>query len=332
MQPTEEGDDDRGEAIARRYRRRDLADRSGDLDHAGQTGERARQQQRQPDQPILAVAGIAGRRGRQSDHLDLESEQRARQQHPARGDHGQRQRGAEMQARALQDHRQQALRIEHAGLREIEALGIAPGAMDQHAEQQQGDIGQHQAGQDLAGVKARAQKRRDRRPDHAAERAGQQHQRQQPGAALAVEGKRHAAAGDGAQGKLALGADVPDIGAEADGKADGAQNQRRGLDRQFRQPVLGRDRLHEKGMKRRQRIESQQGEQDDAGCHRRQDGDNRCQPDHGQGWCPTGLQADQGGSPSVGPRPAASSNRPPISRPSCSTEVSPTGCGADNRP
>ena len=56
---------------------------------------------------------------------------------------------------------------------------------------------------------------------------------------LAPGGERHAAAGDGAHGELALGADVPDIGAEADGEADRDHDQRRRLHAELGQAVAG---------------------------------------------------------------------------------------------
>ena len=51
VQPAEEGDDDRGEAVAGRDRGHQLADRPGDLEQAGQAGQAAADQQREPDDP-----------------------------------------------------------------------------------------------------------------------------------------------------------------------------------------------------------------------------------------------------------------------------------------
>ena len=65
-------------------------------------------------------------------------------------------------------------------LREAEALRVLPRAVDQHAEEQRRDIGQHQAGQDLVDLEAGLEEGRDRRLGHAAEDAGEAHQRQDP--------------------------------------------------------------------------------------------------------------------------------------------------------
>src|SRR5580658_1581529 len=59
IEPAEKGDDDRGEAIARRDRRQELADRPGGLDDAGETGERARYREGEEDVAAILEAGKA---------------------------------------------------------------------------------------------------------------------------------------------------------------------------------------------------------------------------------------------------------------------------------
>jgi hypothetical protein len=61
--------------------------------------------------------------------------------------------------------------------------------------------------------------------------------RQQERARAAREVERDASAGDRADDELAFGSDVPDVGAKADGEADGDQHQRRRLEQELRPSV-----------------------------------------------------------------------------------------------
>ena len=114
----------------------------------------------------------------------------------------------------------------------------ASGPCTSELEQQHRDIGQHQADEDLVGVEAGAQEapgsppRPCRRAMPAMHISGSS---QQP--VGRIERQRDAAAGERADGVLALGADVPDVGAEADDEADRDQDQRRGLDQQLGEPA-----------------------------------------------------------------------------------------------
>ena len=125
--------------------------------------------------------------------------------------------------------------------------GSFQGPEHQHAQQQLGHIGQHQADQDLADVEAGLEEGRDGAPGQAAQDAGQAHQRQNPDPVLAIEGQRDAAARDGAHDELALGADVPDIGPEPCREPDRDHHQRRGLQGEFRQALHGQQRRRRKG-------------------------------------------------------------------------------------
>src|SRR3546814_5062470 len=62
---------------------------------------------------------------------------------------------------------------------------------------------------------------------------------------LAPEGERHHAAGDGAHGELSLGADVPHVGAKADGEADPDQDERRTLHHELAPAVEAGERRSE---------------------------------------------------------------------------------------
>ena len=83
VQPAEEGDDDRGEAVAGRDRGDELADRTGHLEHAGEAGEAAAEQQAQPDRSLAGGSRRSAPAARRlADDLDLEADDGARHQHP----------------------------------------------------------------------------------------------------------------------------------------------------------------------------------------------------------------------------------------------------------
>ena len=74
MQPAEEGDDDRGEAVAGRELRHHLPEGAGRLEDAGEPGQPAAGEQRQPDRAVAAEAAVARRLRRRADDADLEAE------------------------------------------------------------------------------------------------------------------------------------------------------------------------------------------------------------------------------------------------------------------
>ena len=153
-----------------------------------------------------------------------------------------------MQAGAVPHHRQQRRIREQPRLRKVEAVGIAPGIVHQETQQQDGNVVQHQADQDLVGVESGLEKGRNGGPGHAAQNAGDRHGGQQQRRLDLVEGQRHGAAGDGPHGQLALGADVPDIGAKPESQADGAEHDRGRLDEELRQAVERGDRRDDPGL------------------------------------------------------------------------------------
>src|SRR5574343_1083819 len=73
VQPPHEGDDDGREAVAHWHVGRDLAQRAGRLEAAGQAGHAARQQQRRPERRARREARVARRRRRQAAHRQLEA-------------------------------------------------------------------------------------------------------------------------------------------------------------------------------------------------------------------------------------------------------------------
>jgi hypothetical protein len=121
---------------------------------------------------------------------------------------------------------------------------------------------EHQRHQDLVRVEARAQERRDRRPQRAADRARDDHRRQQQRSLAAEEGQREAAGRDPAHDELALGADVPHIGAKTDGQPDRDQHQRRRLQEQLRDRIRILQRIQEEDGEAFERILAERREDD----------------------------------------------------------------------
>src|SRR3990167_5778851 len=73
IETAEEGDDDRGEAVAGRDDHVELADRAGDLGDAGKAGKPARNQKRQHDHAVAAEAGKGTGARRLAEDADLET-------------------------------------------------------------------------------------------------------------------------------------------------------------------------------------------------------------------------------------------------------------------
>ena len=116
----------------------------------------------------------------------------------------------------------------------VQALRIAPGAADQIVHAEIGDIDQHQAGEDFAGAEAHPADRRNQPVQGAAECAQDQHDRQHPMPDIgAVSTHGEPAAAHGADHKLPLGADIPDIGDVTQRETDRDHHQRRRLHHDF---------------------------------------------------------------------------------------------------
>ncbi|MCY1234389.1 hypothetical protein D9M72_469710 [compost metagenome] len=173
MQPADKGDDDGGEAVARRDRRQQLADRAGHFERARQARGGARDQQRAPQRAARREAGVARRRRRGAAHLQPIAREAAEHEHGHHRHQHQHHHEADMQARARHQVGQQVRGREHLRLREVHAVGILQRPVDHPQQQLLRDIGEHQRDQDLVGVEPVLEHRRERGPQHAADHAGQ---------------------------------------------------------------------------------------------------------------------------------------------------------------
>ena len=90
VQSPQEGDDDRGEAVADGKRRHQLADRPGRLEQARQPGQAAGNHQAGPNHPLFDETAEPGGPGRLAHDLDLVAEDMAPQHHPGDGGDGER--------------------------------------------------------------------------------------------------------------------------------------------------------------------------------------------------------------------------------------------------
>ena len=117
-------------------------------------------------------------------------------------------------------------------------------------------------------MEAVAQQRGDAGPGHAARDAREQHGGRHPGAAAGPGEQRDAAAGQRAEHELALGADVPDVGTEADRQPETDQQQRRCLEQQLADRVGRAQRLPEEDLQALERVLAQQREQRHPHQHR----------------------------------------------------------------
>lgn len=274
MQPAHEGHDDGGEAVARRHIRRELPDRTGDLERTGQACSPARCQQRDPHRATCREAGIARGRRRQSTDLLREAGAGAEQEHPQHDHADQRNDQADADARALHQARDLRHHLEGLALWKVEAHRVLQRPGNHVAEHQRRHVHQHQADQDLAGVEAVAQQRHDAGPEHAADDAGSDDGHDDPRAGALVGQQRHVARRDGADHVLPFGTDVPDVGTEADRQPERDDQQRRCLDHQLAQCIAVPDGLVEEHHQALDRVLAEQREQrraDGHGDEQRQD-------------------------------------------------------------
>ncbi len=161
------------------------------------------------------------------------------------------------------------------GLREIMAVRILPRAADQVVQHLQRDIDQHEAGKHFGDPEARFQERRDRRPEHAAQNARRDYERDDPEPFSIGQGEGDARAGERADDVLALGADVPDLGLIAERKAEPDDDERRGLGQHVLPFVGGDDRRDKRLVDRARPVEADQLKDDCAEQHRQKDGGDR---------------------------------------------------------
>lgn len=179
------------------------------------------------------------------------------------------------------------IRAERSRFREVHALRVAPRATHEPVEKELGHIDQHQARQYLVRIHMRLQEGRYRREERSAKHAEKHHQRQYQRRLPIVEKYRQGRAGDCAHDELTLCADVPVVGAEADGEPDADQDQRRRLDREFVQRPDLAQRLHEKAVERGYRILAEKCEHHAA----EDDGQRKCDERRKDGKQRRGLRA-----------------------------------------
>ena len=160
--------------------------------------------------------------------------------------------------------RQRFGRGEGRSLREVVAVRILPGAADQIVEHLQRDIDEHQARKHLRDAVARLQQGRDRRPDHAAQNAGRDHQRDDPECGRVRQEKGDAGARQRADDVLPFGADVPDLRLVAERQSERDDDERRGLGQDVLPFVGGDDRRDESLVDRVRAVEADQLEDDRA--------------------------------------------------------------------
>src|SRR5271168_4376130 len=170
IEPSEEGDDDGGEAIARRDAGLEMPDRPGHFDDARQPRQCAGNQEGDDHETVGVEAGEARGARRGADHTDLESHDGTTEHDRRNHDDDERDDGAEMQPGALDQDRHRCDRIEFRRSREIEAVGIAPWTAHEIVEEEFGDIDEHQAGEDLAGAEPDLTDRRNERIKRSADR------------------------------------------------------------------------------------------------------------------------------------------------------------------
>ena len=178
---------------------------------------------------------------------------------------------AGVQAGALEDDGQERAAFKERGLREAEAVGIAKRPLDGPGEQELRHVDEHERDKNLVGVELVAKKRRDRAPESAAERRGQHDEDDEPGARRVVAHQGDRAARNGARNELALGADVPDVGAEAHHEAHGAEQQRRHLDAHLGPAAQAVERRDEEGDEGLDGILAERGEDHGARDDREQE-------------------------------------------------------------
>ncbi len=145
--------------------------------------------------------------------------------------------------------------------------------MDEVQQQVEGDVVEHDAGEDFIGVEMRAQPGGHARPGSAGEGAGQQHHDQRPTTLHLDDIYRHGTARQCAEQQLAFRTDVPDARLIGDRQTQRAEQNRQGLDHQFRQAVPVADRRDQQGVQCHHRVQAQADEQQrtaDQGQHRSQ--------------------------------------------------------------
>ena len=225
---------------------------------------------------LVAESGIARRAGRLAHTLSWNPTSDLPSSSQAPRDHQQRDQHAKMQPRSGDQDRHRGRVVEHLGLGKAIALRIAPGTGDQIDQDELRHIGQHQAGQDLVGVEARAQPGGDGGPGHAAQHAGQDHRRHQPARYAVVESQRPSP--PPASAPIVYWPSAPMFQTLARKPSDSPVAIRisgRRLDQQLGSAVAGGQRLDEEGVERLAGVLAQDGEDQRRGDEREDDRQQR---------------------------------------------------------
>jgi hypothetical protein len=133
-----------------------------------------------------------------------------------------------------------------------------------------GHVDQHQRDENFIGAELHAQKRRDHRPEPAAQGPRQHHEREDVPSLQRIEGQPHGGPGERADDILALGPDVPDTCLEPQGEAYGDQHQGRAFDQKLWAVIEGmfaKERLPEDRGDGLDRVFAQRGEERAAQEH-----------------------------------------------------------------
>ena len=204
-----------------------------------------------------------------------------------------------MQAGVRDQPGQQRGGREHLRLREAETVRVLQRAVNRVQQQVQGDVVEHDGGEDLVAVELRFQQSRQQCPDRTGHHAGDQHQRQHPGATLAAQLQGRHAGPQRAHQEVSFGTDVPQLCPVTDGQAGGAEQQRCHLQAQLGPAVLVTQRGQEEEGQTFYRVLAE-GHED---AHAGDDGEDQCQqrgsPLHGAGVDGATLKRQHGKPPKV---------------------------------
>ena len=108
VQPADEGDDDRGEAVTGRHRRQQLPDRTRNFADAGEPRASAADQHAQPHGAARRNSRVVGGGGGKSGDAHLVAGQALAHEDPARGDDRKRKQQRDVEPRSGEQHRRAA--------------------------------------------------------------------------------------------------------------------------------------------------------------------------------------------------------------------------------
>ncbi|MNF94326.1 hypothetical protein D3C84_770330 [compost metagenome] len=165
--------------------------------------------------------------------------------------------------------------------------------MDAIQQQVQGNVVEHDAGQDFIGIEVRSQPGGQPGPCRAGQNAGEQDQRQCPAALHVDDIHRQCTAGQRSKQQLTFGADVPDARPVRDCQAQRAQQNRQCLDQQFADAIQVTDRRDQQGMQGQQGVMPQGKKQQRATAQRQDRRQQWRAPQHHARLLATGFKRKQ---------------------------------------